>query len=173
VSRRAETAQSGVLLAAIAVLLSASCGSGSGPSSHESTDASTDAAGDGCVPRTCAQQGLTCGSASDGCGHSLGCGSCVGSDTCGGGGSPGVCGSGNGSHSVVLTWKPSPTAGVTYDAYRSVDCTDKYVKQASGIADTTWTDDAVTGKRTYCYVVTAVDSAGESKDSNSASATVP
>ena len=45
-----------------------------------------------CVPRTCAQQGITCGPAGDGCGNVLACGSCTAPETCGGGGTPGKCG---------------------------------------------------------------------------------
>lgn len=45
-----------------------------------------------CTPRTCAQQGLSCGPASDGCGHPLDCGGCTAPETCGGGTTPGVCG---------------------------------------------------------------------------------
>jgi hypothetical protein len=45
-----------------------------------------------CTPRTCAQQGITCGPAGDGCGGQLDCGSCASPLTCGGGGVPGQCG---------------------------------------------------------------------------------
>jgi len=45
-----------------------------------------------CTPRTCAQQGITCGPAGDGCGGPLSCGTCSGGQTCGGGGA-GKCGS--------------------------------------------------------------------------------
>jgi hypothetical protein len=47
-----------------------------------------------CIPKTCAQQGITCGPAGDGCGGLIagGCGTCVGNQTCGGGGVPGQCG---------------------------------------------------------------------------------
>jgi hypothetical protein len=45
-----------------------------------------------CTPRTCADQGISCGPAGDGCGHPLDCGTCSGLQTCGGGGVPGVCG---------------------------------------------------------------------------------
>jgi hypothetical protein len=45
-----------------------------------------------CVPRTCAELGLQCGPASDGCGNLLHCGDCPPGQTCGGGGIPGVCG---------------------------------------------------------------------------------
>ena len=45
-----------------------------------------------CTPKTCAQQGVTCGPAGDGCGGLLQCGNCAAPQTCGGGGVPGVCG---------------------------------------------------------------------------------
>jgi len=71
-----------------------------------------------CAPTTCAAQGATCGTISDGCGGTVSCGTCTtpntqgaqcgsvpdgcggtlycgtctGSDTCGGGGTPNVCG---------------------------------------------------------------------------------
>lgn len=45
-----------------------------------------------CVPRTCAQQGRSCGMAADGCGGTMDCGSCAAGDSCGGGGTPGMCG---------------------------------------------------------------------------------
>ena len=45
-----------------------------------------------CVPLTCADQGLSCGPAGDGCGNTIQCGSCSGSETCGGGGVNGKCG---------------------------------------------------------------------------------
>ena len=45
-----------------------------------------------CVSLTCADQGLNCGPAGDGCGNALDCGTCVAPDTCGGGGVAGQCG---------------------------------------------------------------------------------
>ncbi len=45
-----------------------------------------------CQPRTCAQQGASCGPAGDGCGGQLDCGTCPGTETCGGGGTPSACG---------------------------------------------------------------------------------
>ncbi len=45
-----------------------------------------------CTPRTCAELGLECGPAGDGCGNLLNCGTCVPPATCGGGGVPGKCG---------------------------------------------------------------------------------
>ncbi len=48
-----------------------------------------------CRPRTCAEQGVYCGLAGDGCddGVILACGACTNGRTCGGGG-PGICGTG-------------------------------------------------------------------------------
>ncbi len=47
----------------------------------------------GCSPSTCADQGIECGAATDGCGNVLDCGGCAAGETCGGGGVPGKCGS--------------------------------------------------------------------------------
>lgn len=48
-------------------------------------------AGATCQPQTCAQQGLACGPAGDGCGASIDCGMCTLPKTCGGCGVPGQC----------------------------------------------------------------------------------
>lgn len=49
--------------------------------------------GGGCLPKTCAQQGILCGPAGDGCGNLIAsCGTCPPGQGCGGGGVPGVCG---------------------------------------------------------------------------------
>jgi hypothetical protein len=45
-----------------------------------------------CVPRTCAEQNISCGPAGDGCGGQLDCGTCTAPQTCGGGGVHGQCG---------------------------------------------------------------------------------
>jgi hypothetical protein len=45
-----------------------------------------------CTPKTCAQEGIMCGPAGDGCGGPLDCGPCPMGQYCGGGG-PGKCGS--------------------------------------------------------------------------------
>ena len=45
-----------------------------------------------CTPKTCMEQGFTCGPQGDGCGNVLACGGCTAPETCGGGGTPGVCG---------------------------------------------------------------------------------
>jgi hypothetical protein len=77
------------------------------------------------------------------------------------------------THEVRLDWTASTTPSVTYDTYRSTGCTGSYSLQASGIPGTSWTDNGVTSGQTYCYVTTAVDSSGQSVDSNSAKAVVP
>jgi hypothetical protein len=51
--------------------------------------------GSSCTPTTCAAQGKSCGTISDGCGGTLTCGSCTSPQTCGGGGTPNVCGGGS------------------------------------------------------------------------------
>jgi hypothetical protein len=59
------------------------CGTGNGMNPDGSSS---------CVPQTCADQGITCGPAGDGCGGPLDCGNpCVLPQTCGGA-KPGVCG---------------------------------------------------------------------------------
>src|SRR5262249_24345290 len=48
-----------------------------------------------CTALTCAQQGIECGPASDGCGNLIeNCGDCNPPKICGGGGQPGKCGGG-------------------------------------------------------------------------------
>jgi hypothetical protein len=63
---------------------------------HGQCGTSTVDAGNDCVPKICAELGLTCGPAGDGCGGELQCGTCTAPQTCGGGGTPSVCGGNNG-----------------------------------------------------------------------------
>ena len=49
----------------------------------------------GCIPKTCAQLGASCGPQGDGCGSIVECGTCTAPDTCGGGGKANTCGSAN------------------------------------------------------------------------------
>jgi hypothetical protein len=58
-----------------------------------------------CTPQSCAQQGKSCGTISDGCGGTLTCGACTGTQSCGGGGVANVCGgsSSTGTLSVTAT----------------------------------------------------------------------
>jgi hypothetical protein len=80
-----------------------------------------------------------------------------------------------GSHSVSLTWIPSPSAVVGYDVYRSEVSGGPYAKlDSSVVAADSYTDTAVQAGLTYYYVVTAVTSAGvQSADSTQTSATIP
>ena len=45
-----------------------------------------------CTPKTCAQQGIDCGQAGDGCGNVITCPACPAGTTCGGAGVPNKCG---------------------------------------------------------------------------------
>jgi hypothetical protein len=56
-----------------------------------------------CQARTCAQQGLACGPAGDGCGNAIECGPCPAGLTCGGGGTPGQCGAPDAGTCTPLT----------------------------------------------------------------------
>ncbi|MBL9039302.1 MAG: hypothetical protein JNG84_12360 [Archangium sp.] len=48
--------------------------------------------GQTCTPRSCAEQGLNCGAAADGCGNTFAsCGTCTDGGVCGAGGIPGLC----------------------------------------------------------------------------------
>ena len=57
----------------------------------------------GCTGKTCAQQGIGCGPAGDGCGNLIQCGACVAPATCGGGGMSGQCGGSDGAACVPET----------------------------------------------------------------------
>jgi fibronectin type 3 domain-containing protein len=75
-------------------------------------------------------------------------------------------------HSVTLTWRTSPNA-TSYNIYRGTASGGPYVKVASGIVDTTYTDVQVTHNQTLYYVTTAVNSNNESGYSNVAAAVIP
>ena len=76
---------------------------------------------------------------------------------------------------VLLTWDPSKSQVIGYNAYRSLTTGGPYSKiNSSLIPGTTYTDLNVQSGFTYYYVTTAVDSQQrESGYSNEASATVP
>ena len=87
----------------------------SGPGSTDSGAGGKDSGGSGtdaCVPRDCAQQGLNCGSALDGCGNIIQCGTCPTGETCGAK-SPNVCGG------VVCT--PKTCAQQNFDCGAATD----------------------------------------------------
>jgi hypothetical protein len=65
------------------------CGGGGVPSQCAAVP---DAGTMGCVPESCAQQGIQCGPTGDGCGNVItSCGTCTAPQVCGGCGMPGVC----------------------------------------------------------------------------------
>jgi len=89
-----------------------------------------------------------------------------------------VTGSGSGgggpvSHSVVLNWSASPASGVAYKVYRSTSAGVYSTPLASSISATSYTDGTVQSGTTYYYVVTAVNSGGESARSNESPAAIP
>jgi len=79
------------------------------------------------------------------------------------------------SHSVSLTWTASTSAGVTsYNVFRSNTSGGPYTQlNTTTVAGTSYTDSSVSAGQKYYYVVTAVDGASQSANSNQAQATVP
>jgi fibronectin type 3 domain-containing protein len=78
-------------------------------------------------------------------------------------------------HAAVVSWKPSPTVGVTsYSVYRTTTSGTGYVKIVSLTAPTlNYADTAVVSGTTYYYVVTAVSPSGESAFSNQVTGVIP
>jgi hypothetical protein len=76
-------------------------------------------------------------------------------------------------HSAALSWGASTSAGVTYSVYRATVAGGPYTRIASGLAGLTFTDSSVAAGTTYFYVVTATNAAGESGNSNEATAIIP
>src|ERR1700735_2350866 len=78
------------------------------------------------------------------------------------------------SSQINLSWQASSTSGVTYNVHRST--TTGFAPSssnvvASGITGTTFSDTGLAASTTFFYLVTAVNSGGESAPSNQASAT--
>src|SRR5207237_3845689 len=71
---------------------------------------------------------------------------------------------------VLLNWGSSPGAD-SYNVKRSSTAGGPYTTIQSGVLGTAYTDASVVHGTTYYYVVTAVNSLGESGNSNEASAT--
>jgi fibronectin type 3 domain-containing protein len=75
-----------------------------------------------------------------------------------------------GNAQVSLNWNAS-TGATSYSVKRAGTSGGPYAAIATAIALTSYTDNTVVNGTTYYYVVSAVNSAGESADSNEASAT--
>src|SRR5690348_8525989 len=75
-----------------------------------------------------------------------------------------------GNAQVSLSWAPISGA-VSYNVKRSTTSGGPYTIIATGITATSYLDTSVTNGTTYYYVVSAVNSCGESGNSNQASAT--
>jgi fibronectin type 3 domain-containing protein len=75
-------------------------------------------------------------------------------------------------HSVALTWTASQNA-TSYDIYRGTAQGGPYVRLASEIVGTTYTDIKTTHNQTLYYVTTAVSGTSESGYSNEAVAVIP
>jgi fibronectin type 3 domain-containing protein len=82
------------------------------------------------------------------------------------------------AHSVTLTWNASaPSKDFTvagYNIYRGTKRGGPYEKIASRVSGLTYVDHTVNRRKTYFYVVTAVDEGGrESKFSQEITAVIP
>ena len=75
-------------------------------------------------------------------------------------------------HSVTLTWSASQNA-TSYNIYRGSRSGGPYVRLASGIVSTTYSDVQVTHNQTLYYVVTAVNGSSESAYSIQIVAVIP
>jgi hypothetical protein len=77
-----------------------------------------------------------------------------------------------GAHTVTLNWNASSGAS-TYNVKRSTTNGGPYTTKATGLASTNYTDAAVSSGLTYYWVVSAVNSFGESANSNQFVASIP
>ena len=75
-----------------------------------------------------------------------------------------------GNASVTLTWQAVANA-TSYNVKRATASGGPYTVVATGIAATTWTNTGLTNGKTYYYVVSAVNAAGEGANSAQVSAT--
>jgi fibronectin type 3 domain-containing protein len=75
-------------------------------------------------------------------------------------------------HSVTLTWSASQNAA-SYNIYRGTTSGGPYVRVASGIVSTTYSDVQVTHNQTLYYVTTAVNGSNESGYSDQTAAVIP
>jgi fibronectin type 3 domain-containing protein len=85
-----------------------------------------------------------------------------------------VTGTGGVAHSVSLNWGASVSPGVTaYKVYRGMVTGGPYTLLSTLGVATSFTDNNVQSGQTYYYVVTALNSGGESPYSNQAQAVIP
>lgn len=75
-------------------------------------------------------------------------------------------------HCVNLTWNASPNAA-SYNIYRGTTHGGPYLRVASGVTTSTYTDDEITHDQTLYYVTTSVSGAAESRYSNETVAAIP
>nr|WP_245946532.1 glycoside hydrolase family 6 protein [Paenibacillus cellulosilyticus] len=75
-----------------------------------------------------------------------------------------------GNAQVVLAWTAS-TGATSYNVKRATTSGGTFTTVATGVTGTTYTDTGLTNGTTYYYVVSAVNSAGESANSSAVSAT--
>ncbi len=79
-----------------------------------------------------------------------------------------------GSSQINLAWTASATSGVTYDVYESTSSgftPSASNRIANGVTATTYSATGLSGSTTYYYRVSAVNTGGESADTNQATAT--
>jgi chitodextrinase len=78
------------------------------------------------------------------------------------------------SSQINLSWTASSTSGVTYNVYRSTTtgfAISSATRIATGVTGTSFSNTGLSASTTFFYLVTAVNSNGESAPSNEASAT--
>lgn len=75
-------------------------------------------------------------------------------------------------HGILVTWVAGSN-DVTFNVYRSTVTGGPYTQIKSGLTMPTFEDTTGVGGTKYFYVVTGVDSVGESAFSNESSATFP
>jgi len=79
------------------------------------------------------------------------------------------------SHSVLLSWNASATAGSAYNVYRAGSSGGYSTTplNSAPVNSLTYTDATVASGQSYFYVVTAVDAGQQSGDSNEVSVSIP
>jgi len=78
-------------------------------------------------------------------------------------------------HRVDLNWNPPAASSIpvsSYNVYRAAGTSSSFAKIGTS-GQTTYTDSNVQSKNIYKYYITSVASSGESKPSNTFTATIP